>query len=304
MDAATWGRLLALAGLWGFSFPFIKLAVTDIPPLVVLFGRVSMAAVVLGAMLALTRTPFPSGRAAWLTFLGMGLTNNLAPWWLQLWGQQYLPVGLASILNAATPAFSVVAMHLLTEDKATPSRAAGVVLGFAGVAVLIGPGLLFSGGHQLWPELAFMLACVFYAISGVFGRRFGRLGLNSMQTAFGLMTATTIMSAPVAFIVNPPWTLATPGQAAVLALIALALVSTAIAFMLFFRILVEAGPTNVMLVTLLVPVVAIWIGVAFMGETVEPRNFAGMGLIGLGLVCIDGRAITALHRLIAGRGLR
>jgi len=300
MSAANWGRLLALAALWGMSFPLIKTAVRDIPPLTVVLGRVSIAALALGLLMLVTRTPFPRGRKAWTAFIGMGLTNNLIPWGLQFWGQQELSVGLASILNAATPAFSVVVMHVLNYEKATASRAAGVLFGFAGVAVLIGPSILFSSGHQVLPELAFMLACLLYAISGLFGRRFGRLGLNTTQTTFGLMSATSVMAIPVAFIANPPWTLAAPSMSSAAALLVLALVSTAFAFTLFFRILVEAGATNVMLVTLLVPITAIMISVSFMGETVEPRNLAGMALIGLGLLCIDGRAPAALYRLASG----
>ena len=296
MSAENWGRLLMLAVLWGLSFPLIKTAVRELPPLTTLFGRVSIATLALGAAILLTRSAFPRGPGAWRLFFGMGLLSNLIPWGLQFWGQTQLPVGLASILNAATPAFSVVVMHLFGAEKATASRAAGVALGFAGVAVLIGPGLLFGADHALGAELAFMAACLFYALSGLFGRRFAQLGMRPLQTAFGLMAATSVMALPVALIVDRPWLLPAPGLTPIAALLALALVSTALAYILFFRILVEAGPTNVMLVTLLVPVMAIMIGVMFMGETIEPRNLAGMALIAVGLVAIDGRAARAWAR--------
>ena len=296
MSAANWGRLLMLAVLWGLSFPLIKTAVRELPPLTTLFGRVSIATLALGAAILLTRSAFPRGQGAWRLFFGMGLLSNLIPWGLQFWGQTQLPVGLASILNAATPAFSVVVMHLFGAEKATASRAAGVALGFAGVAVLIGPGLLFGSNHALGAELAFMAACLFYALSGLFGRRFAQLGMRPLQTAFGLMAATSVMALPVALIADRPWLLPAPGLSPIVALLALALVSTALAYILFFRILVEAGPTNVMLVTLLVPVMAIIIGVMFMGETIEPRNLAGMALIAAGLVAIDGRAARAWAR--------
>jgi drug/metabolite transporter (DMT)-like permease len=297
MSAANWGRLIALACLWGLSFPLIKVAVRDIPPLTVLFGRVSLAAAALYIALRATRTPIPRGRDAWVAFFGMGLIGNLIPWSLQFWGQKHLPVGLASILNAATPAFSVIVMHVFTSDKATLPRGLGVALGFVGVAVLIGPTLLMSAGSALaLPELAFLTACLFYAFSGLFGRTFGRLGLKPLQTAFGLMAATSLMAAPGGLLIEAPWSLPLPSLGSFAAVLALALASTALAYILFFRILVEAGPTNVMLVTLLVPVMAIMIGVVFMGETIEARNLAGMALIAVGLAFIDGRVVRALAR--------
>lgn len=296
MSGANWGRLFMLALLWGLSFPLIKVVVRDLPAISTLFGRVLLATLALGAAMALTRTALPRGRAAWFAFFAMGLLGNVVPWTLQAWGQKQLPVGLASILNAATPAFSVVVMHVFTEDKATAGRALGVLLGFAGVAALIGPALLFGAHEALGAEFAFVVACVFYAFSGLVGRRFGRLGLSPLQTAFGLMAATTLMAVPVWLAVDRPWSLPALGLQPIAALATLAVVSTALAYILFFRILVEAGPTNVMLVTLLVPVTATMIAVMFMGETIMPRHLAGMALIGLGLVAIDGRATSALQR--------
>lgn len=296
MSTANWGRLFMLALLWGLSFPLIKIIVRELPAISTLFGRVLLATLALGAAMVLTRTAMPRGRAAWFAFFAMGLLGNVIPWALQAWGQKQLPVGLASILNAATPAFSVVVMHVFTEDRATAGRALGVLLGFAGVAALIGPGLLFGAHEALGAEIAFVVACVFYAFSGLVGRRFGRLGLSPLQTAFGLMAATTLMAVPVWLVVDRPWSLPAPGMQPIVALATLAVVSTAVAYILFFRILVEAGPTNVMLVTLLVPVTAMLIAVTFMGETIMPRHLGGMALIGLGLVAIDGRAIGALRR--------
>jgi drug/metabolite transporter (DMT)-like permease len=220
----------------------------------------------------------------------MGVLNNVIPFSLIVWGQAHIASGLASILNAMTPLFTVVVAHFLTADeKLTPQRAAGVAIGFGGVAVMVGPAALQGFGTDLLAQLACLAAAVFYSFAGVYGRRFRRLGLAPLQTAFGQVATSSLLLVPLALLVDRPWTLPMPGLATWAAVIGLAVVSTAFAYGLYFRILARAGATNVLLVTFLVPVSAILLGALVLGERLQPRHFAGMALIGVGLAAIDGR---------------
>jgi drug/metabolite transporter (DMT)-like permease len=226
----------------------------------------------------------------------MGLLNNALPFTLIVWGQTHVASGVASVINAATPLFGVVLAHLVTDDeKMTGNRVTGVVAGFAGVAVMMG-GALHAGGGALWGELACLAAALCYACSGLYGRRFRTMGLAPVVTATGQLAMASLVLLPVALVVDRPWTLPAPSMAVVAAVLGLAAVSTAFAYVLFFRLLATAGATNLMLVTLLVPVSAVLLGVLFLAETLTLRQLAGMGLVGLGLVAIDGRAWTALRR--------
>lgn len=214
--------------------------------------------------------------------------------------QAQIPSGLASILNATTPLFGVVVAHWLTTDeKLTPARLAGVLCGMAGVAVMIGPAALAGlGGDKLLAQLAVLGAALSYAFSGVFGRRFRRLGITPVQSAAGQLTASSLTLLPLALLIDRPWLLQAPPTGALAAVAALALLSTALAYLIFFRLLASAGATNLLLVTFLIPVSAILFGVALLGETIEPRQLAGMALIAAGLAAIDGRVmrkLTARH---------
>ncbi|MCG7499606.1 DMT family transporter [Vibrio sp. Of7-15] len=211
------------------------------------------------------------------------------PFALIVWGQTQIASGLASILNAATPIFAVVvAGFLLPDERPTPLKLIGVVLGFVGVVVMIGvpaPG----GEAKLLAQLAIVAATLSYAFAGVYGRRFKGLGINPVLTAAGQVTASTLILSPVAFFVDGAVDIEKVSTHTWMAIIALAVVSTAIAYVLFFKILELAGATNVLLVTLLVPVSAILLGTLFLGETLDWIHFLGMLLIALGLSAIDGR---------------
>lgn len=302
MGLAEWLLLLALSVLWGGSFLFIGIAVKELPPLTIVTLRVALAALALLVVVQVLGRGMPREPAAWRAFLGMGLLNNLVPFCLIVWGQTQIASGLASILNATTPLFGVVVAHLMTADeKMTGNRLAGVLFGLAGVAVMVGPAALAGLGDRLLPQLAILGAALSYAFAGVFGRRFRALGLQPLQTAAGQVSASTLMLAPVALIVERPWTLPMPGAATLAAVLALALLSTALAYILFFRILATAGATNLMLVTFLIPVSAILLGALVLGEVPQMRQFAGMALIGAGLLAIDGRVAALWRSPASGR---
>ena len=226
----------------------------------------------------------------WAAFFGMGFLNNVVPFGLIVWSQAHIASGVASILNATTPLFTVVLAHLFTGDeKMTPGRLIGVCIGLAGVAVMIGGDALRTLGLDLAAQLACMAAALSYAFAGVFGRRFRRLGVAPMATATGQVIASSVILLPVMLVVDRPWTLPLPSTPTIGALIGVAALSTALGYVLYFRILATAGATNLLLVPLLIPVSAVFLGVAVLGEVVLWKHLVGMALITAGLAAIDGR---------------
>jgi len=290
MGIREWLLLVTLSLLWGGSFFFVGIAVEGLPPLTIVALRVGLAAVALHSLLAITVRRMPGGAGLWLAFFGMGFLNNLVPFSLIVWGQTHIASGLASILNATTPLFSVAVAHWLGRDeRMTPGRLAGVVVGFAGVVVIIGPGALQGLGGSTTAQLAVLGASLSYALAATFGRRFRGMGVTPVVTATGQVSASTMMLVPLALIVDRPWTLPVPGPEVWAAVLSLALLSTAVAYLIYFRVLASSGATNILLVTFLIPVSAIMLGAAFLDEALAPRQFAGMGLIAAGLAAIDGR---------------
>ncbi|MCW3476717.1 DMT family transporter [Limobrevibacterium gyesilva] len=294
MTVAEWGLLLLLSLLWGGSFFFSKIAVQEVPPFSVVLARVGIAAAALGLYLRVRRLSVPRSLSAWGAFAGMGALNNLIPFSLIFWGQTAIASGLASILNATTPVFSILVAHFLTTDeKLSANKMAGIVLGIAGVIALVGADALTGSGRSLLAMLACLGAALSYGFANVFGRRFRRMGVAPAVGAFGQITATAIMMTPIALVFDTPWRLPPPSAPVWAALVGLALLSTALAYVIFFRILARAGATNISLVTLLVPVSAILLGSVVLGERLSAVQLAGMALIGLGLVTIDGRVWNA-----------
>lgn len=295
MTIPEWGMLVALSVLWGGSFFFVEVAVAELPPLTIVVTRVSLAAIVLLAVLRLAGVRLPCTAPVWTAFFAMGLLNNVIPFTLFVWGQTYIASGLASILNATTPLFTVIVAHFLTSDEQmTGGRVIGVLLGLGGVAIIVGLEALQTLGVNVAAQIACLAGAISFALAGVFGRRFKRMGLSPMATACGQVTASTVMLVPLMLAVDRPWTLAAPSAATFLALAGLAVLSTALAYILYFRILASAGATNLLLVTFLIPVTAIALGMIVLGEAIEPRQMVGMALIALGLAAIDGRPVRGL----------
>ncbi len=290
MRLREWGMLLALATLWGGSFFFNAVAVRELPPFTFVWLRVAVAAATLLVVLRLLGQRMPSERRIWAAFFGMGLLNNALPFVLIVWGQQHIASGLASILNATTPLFTVLVAHRLTPDeKLTPLKLSGVVVGFAGAVFMIGPDALAELGVAITAQLACLAAALTYAFAGIFGRRFKRMGIAPLTTAAGQVSASTVLLLPLVILVDQPWALSVPQPATWAAVLGVGVLSTALAYVLYFRILAVAGATNLLLVTFLIPVSAILLGWLVLGETLQPKHVVGMALIGVGLACIDGR---------------
>ncbi len=300
MGTAEWALLILLSALWGGSFFFYKVLVAVLPPFTVVLARVGLAALILNAWLLACHDPLPRSRRLWAQFLVMGLLNNAIPFSLIAFGEVRIASGLASILNATTPIFTVIAAHALTDnEKATPSRLAGVLFGFAGTTMLVGPAAMRGfGSGSLVGEAACLLAAISYAFAGIYGRRFS--GLAPLKVATGQITASTVVLLPVAAVADRPWTLPPPGIAVWLSVLGIALLCTAFAYIVYFRLLAAAGATNLLLVTFLLPISSLLLGWFVLGETVAPSAFAGMALIGFGLAAIDGRPARRLGQLLVG----
>ena len=290
MTTTEWGLLLLLSLLWGGSFFFVGIAVKALPPFTIVAARVTIAAALLWLAAPLTGvSALRLGRQA-PALLALALLNNVAPFSLLTWSQTQLASGLVSILNATTPVFTVVIAHLFTvEEKLDQRRLAGALIGVVGVAAMIGPELLGGFAGHLVAELAALLAATSYAAASVFARRFRRLGLAPIALATGQVTASALVLLPLALAVDMPWRLPAPGPAAIAAIGAIGALSTALAYVVFFRILAGAGAVNVVLVTLLAPATAILLGAAALGERLAARDFFGLATIALGLAVIDGR---------------
>jgi drug/metabolite transporter (DMT)-like permease len=302
MTASEWLMLMLLSVLWGGSFFFVAILVKSLPPLTIVFLRVGLASVMLHALVRALGKTMPAAPGAWRAFFAMGLLNNAIPFCLIAWAQGHIPSGLAAILNATTPISTVLVAHVLTDDeKLTVNRLAGVVAGFLGVVILVGPntmtGLVTGPGTNLLAQFAVLAAASSYAFAGVYGRRFRTMGIDPLLTATGQVTASALMLCPLVLLLDQPWTLAMPPLPVWAAALGIALFSTALGYVLYFRILATAGATNLLLVTLLIPVSAIIMGTLVLGEGLELRQIAGFACIGVGLAAIDGRLLMLFRRV-------
>jgi drug/metabolite transporter (DMT)-like permease len=294
MGLREWALLLLLSVLWGASFFFFKVLVAELPTLTIVLARLSLAAILLNIVVTIRGEAMPRDSRRWGQFFVMGFLNNALPFVLLVWAETKISSGLAAILNATTPVFSVLIAHFYTtNERLNWNKGFGVFFGLIGVFVLIGPSILVdAGGDQLVPELSCLFTALVYAIAGMYGRRFK--DLPSLTVATGQVTASTLMILPFSLLMDHPWSLPNPSVQAWQAIVGLAVFSTALAYIIYFRILATAGATNVLLVTLLVPVSAILLGVLFLNELFTAQTFAGMCLIAFGLAAIDGRLPAAV----------
>ncbi len=301
MNARDWALLVALSVIWGGSFFFNEVLLETLQPLTVVLGRVGIAAVALWAIVGVRGLAVPRARSTWRDFVVMGLLNNVVPFALIVWGQSQITGGLASILNATTPLFTVLLANVLTQDERLSSnKLVGVLLGLAGVALLIGVDALRGIGVALdevvgetvqssvWGQVAVLGAALSYAFAVIYGRRFR--GIPPVITATGTLSAATLLLLPVALVIEQPWTLS-PTGATWAALLGIALLSTVVAYLIYYYLIAHAGATNASLVTLLIPLSAILLGAVFLGERLAWSDFAGMGLILAGLIFVDGRVV-------------
>ena len=232
-------------------------------------------------------------RGMWAGIFLLALLNNALPFALFGWGQTQIASGLASILNATTPIWGVVVAHFFTGDeRMTPRKVAGVLIGFGGVAVMIGPSLMGTIGSSALAQLACIAASLSYALAAVWARRYRPLGLSPISVTTGQLSAGAVMMLPVMLLVDRPWTASMPPFEAWASIVALAVVCSAFGYVLYFRLIDSSGATNALLVTLLVPPIAIFLGALLLGETLAPQDFLGLALIAIGLAAIDGRLLS------------
>lgn len=294
IDARDWSLLALLSVLWGGSFFFNGAALRELPPLTLVFLRVALGAVILLPLLRVQRISFPKGMAGWRAFAAIGLLNNVIPFSLIVIGQTFIPSGLASILNATTPLFTVIVMAAAGEEALQARRVAGVALGLVGVIILRGWGIETRTEQGLG-----ILLCLGGALSYGFAALAARRLLKDsppLGTATFQLMASTVMMAVVAGAIEQPWRLPFPSLATWLAVLGLAALSTALAYIVFFQIIRRSGATNVMLVTLLIPVTAILLGWLLLAEPISTREITGAIVIGSALIVIDGRAVRMLQR--------
>lgn len=295
MSSFDWVMLLSLSLIWGGSFFLNAVILTELPTLTLVAARVSLAAIALWGFAAITGRLRGLTPAVWAAFAVMGFLNNAIPFTFIVHAQTSISSGLASILNATTPLFTIlVAGVCLSDERFSVLRLAGVAIGLFGVVVMIGTDALDGIGSSVWAQMFSLGAAVSYGFASVFGRRFRRLGIDPIQVAMGQVTISSLMLWPVAIVSDRPFDLAMPSVTVWGALGVLSVICTACAYILYFKVLERAGATNISMVTFLVPVSAILLGILFLGETLHISHVIGMLLIGLGLIVIDGRMFSRM----------
>jgi drug/metabolite transporter (DMT)-like permease len=281
MGAREWLLLAALSALWGCSFLFVELALRDLPVFTVALGRTGIAAAFLLLLLAATRAPLLPLVQRWREFLLLGALRAAIPMSLIVWAQTRIDSGVAGILNSTSPLFTMVIAHLLTtDDRLTPQKLIGCLIGMVGVVAMIGMEFLSQLGDGVGGQLAMLGATCSYGFAAVYGRRFDT-GSNTAAAA-GMLSGATLLILPLALAIDRPWALS-PGPLSISALFALALLSTAVAFVVWFRLITTAGPSNTSLVTFLIPLAALGFGVLLLGEKPTLGSLLGLAIILAGL---------------------
>lgn len=294
ISARDWLLIVLLGTIWGGSFFFARVAVQEIPPFTLVLLRVAIAAAALHLYLVLSGPSFRAALPLAASFFGMAILNNVIPFSLMFAGQTAIGAGLASVLNATTPFWTMLlANAFLQDEKLTGRKVLGIVLGIAGTAVMVGPGIVAGLGGPVWAKLALIGTALSYGFAFIFARRFKGVAPPLMAT--GQLTASTVIMIPVVLLIDGTGGFADVSANAWWSVMGLALLATAFAYILYFIILSSAGATNASLVTLIVPVSAILLGTVFLSETLELFEMAGIALIGLGLVVVDGRLFVRIR---------
>jgi drug/metabolite transporter (DMT)-like permease len=290
MGLTEWGMLILLGVIWGGSFFLARVAVAEIAPLTLVLLRVGIAAIALHAYLLIRGPSFSLALPHWPLFLALGITNNVIPFSLIFFGQTVLGAGVAAVLNATTPFWTIILANALTSDeKISLNKVLGVILGIAGTAVMIGPGLIAGLGGPVWAKFALIGAALSYAVALLVARRLRNLPPSIAAT--GQLTVSTVIMLPVVLATGGLGTLGGTSAGVWAAVLGIALVSSAYGYLLYFTLIRRAGATNASLVTLIVPVSAILLGALFLAERLELFELGGMALIAVGLLTIDGRVL-------------
>ena len=294
MSLRAWAILLFLSFLWGGTFFFIELALVDFTPFTIVCLRVLIAALALLTYLKVKGEAIPRDLALWGVFMVMGVLNNIIPFSLIVWGQTHITGSIASILNATTPLFAVILAHFFTADeKLTRHKLFGVLTGFAGVVVMMQPSLKDGFSFESVGQIAILGAALSYGFAGIWGKRLKET--SALVNAFGMLACSSVIMLPLALILDQPFT-ASPGWISLSAVIALAIFGTALAYILYFRLLALAGAVNLLLVTFLIPVTALLLGVGVLNEAIHPLALVGTAIIFTGLALIDGRILTLFRK--------
>ncbi|KQW23180.1 ABC transporter permease [Afipia sp. Root123D2] len=294
MDARDRSRLVFLSVLWGATFFFTSLALRELPPLTLVFLRLTIATLILLPIIWLHKIKLPSSIAGWQPYAVMALINNVIPFSLIVMAQTYIPSGMASVLNATTPVFTVLVAAAFGDERLILRRVVGVLLGLTGVIVLRGFTFEIDSDQTIGILLS-LGATVSFGFSALWATR-KLTGKPPLATAtFQLMSASVMMLC-LAVIFDRPWQLEMPGVVTWSAILGLASLSTALAFIVFFQIIIRSGASTVMLVTLLVPVSAILLGYFILGEYIATREIIGALIIGSALLVMDGRIFHLFRR--------
>ena len=299
ISSRAWAELLLLSVIWGGSFLSIRIALDEIGPLTAVAHRTGWAMLLLWGYVVIRRLALPTGWRVWGAFVVMGLLNNVVPFSLMAWGQLHIETGLTSILNASTAIFGVIAAAIFfADEQLTLRKAIGVTIGFAGVSTAIGLSAFKDFDLRSLGQLAVIAGTISYALAGVWARK--SLGhLKPQVAAAGMLTGASIVTLPMAYFIEGPLTLDLEPRTWA-AISYYAVMATAIAYMLYYRVLGMAGSGNLMLCTLLVAPVAIILGAVVLGEALPLRAYAGFAMLAAGLLILDGRIWQAV-KYRAGR---
>jgi drug/metabolite transporter (DMT)-like permease len=274
--------------LWGPSFLFIKVAVAEIPPLTLVLGRVGLAAVLLTVFLLVQGKSLPRSRTVWRHLAVMGLIHNAIPFVLFGWGEQYIDSALASILNGTVPLFTIVLAHyFVADDRLTPAKLVGVLIGFAGLLLLITPSFGDGLRGTTFGLVAVALACLLYGVAIVYSRNNLR-GLPPLVAPAGQMIMATIYLLPLSLLIDRPFSLTLPSLPAIGSMLALGVLGTAVAFVVYYRLLETAPASYVSMTTYVIPVFGVILGVLVLNEELTWHAYAGFGLILLGVMIVNG----------------
>jgi len=287
--------LLALATLWGGSYTFIKLGVATIPPITLIAARTAIAGLLLLAIMNARGMCLPRHAATWRRFLFQACLNSVIPWTLIAWAERSLDAGLATILNSTSPVFTFFLTLMVAHHEAPSLRKLfGVIAGIAGICLIVGVQALAGLGERLTAEIATVVATVCYAGGAIFSRGFK--GLDPMAPAAGSLLCGAAILVPVGLVVDRPWTLA-PSMSSVLALLALAVFSTALAFVIYFRLVQTLGSVGTTAQAYLRVPIGVALGVAFLGESLTPTAWIGLGcvVIGVAAMTMPARKAAALN---------
>lgn len=297
LDGTGWLFIGILSILWGGAFFLIEVGLRSYPPITLVFMRLVLAVPPMWIAMRLMGECLPTEPRIWSLLAIVGALNCALPFILFFWGQQYLDSGYASILNATTPLWGVITAHFLTSDeKATPARIIGLLIGMAGIVVMVGPEAMKGLSNNLLAQIACIISTIFYSFAAIYGRRLSQTELTPMAVATGQTMMAALMMVPVVAVMDQPWTMAAPRLDSTLAGVTLAIFSTALAYTLYFRLIDRSGASNAQLVAFLMPILAVILGIAFLGESLSGGQIAGAGLIAVGLAILDGRLVARFQK--------